>query len=71
MVEPLKAKIVRVRAAPLLTALGGVEQRLAVDWTVDGQNLFTLYIPSAQFTAELARQAVEKAAAEVIKLLSQ
>jgi hypothetical protein len=70
MAEPLKARIVRVRPAPLLTPLGGVEQRMAVDWTVDGSNLFTLYIPSAQFTADAARRAVDAAAAEVIKLLS-
>jgi hypothetical protein len=71
MAEPLKARIVRVRAAPLLSPIGGVEQRMAVDWTVDGSNLFTLYIPTAEFTAEKAGQAIEKAAAEVIKLLSQ
>ena len=70
MAEPLKARIVRVRAAPLLTPLGTTEQRVAVDWTVDGKNLFTLYIPSAEFTAETARRAVDAAAAEVIKLLS-
>ena len=70
MVEPLKARIVRVRNAPLLNPITGVEQRMAVDWTVDGANLFTLYIPTAQFTADAARAAVEKAAAEVIKLLT-
>ena len=70
MANELKTKILRVRDAPRLNLLGGVDRFKAVDFTVDGQNIHTIEIPDAEFTAEKARAKVEEKAREIRALLT-
>lgn len=69
MPEQFPTKIIRVRDAPQLNLMGGVDSFKAVDFTVDGRNIHTVVLPAAGFTAEKARAAVEAQASEIRKLL--
>ena len=69
MAEQFPTKILRVRDAPQLNLLGGVDSFKAVDFTVDGQNIHTVTIPTADFTAEEARAKVEEQAKVIRALL--
>ena len=69
MAEQLVTKIVRVRDAPQLNMLGGVDSFKAVDFTVDGRDIHTVVIPTAEFTAEKARAKVEEQANIIRALL--
>lgn len=70
MAEQFPTKILRVRDAPRLNVMGGVERFKAVDFTVDGRNVHTVDIPEAEFTAEKARAKVEEQAKIIRALLT-
>jgi hypothetical protein len=70
MAGTYKLQILRVRDAPELNVLGGVTSYKAVDWTVDGRNVHTTRILTAEFTQAKARAAVEAEAKPIIDLLS-
>jgi len=69
MVEQLVTKIMRVRDAPQLNMLGGVDAFKAIDFTVDGHDMHTVVISTAEFTAEKARAKVEEQASIIRALL--
>ena len=69
MAEPFPTKILRVRDAPQLNMLGGVDAFKAIDFTVDGRNIHTVVIPAAEFTAEKARAKIEEQANIIRALL--
>ena len=70
MAEQFPTKILRVRDAPRLSLLGGVDRFKAVDFTLDGQNIHTVTMPEADFTAEKARAKIEEQAKVIRALLS-
>lgn len=69
MAEQFPTKILRVRDAPVLNLMGGVDRFKSVDFTVDGRNVHTVTIPEAEFTAEKARAKVEEQANIIRALL--
>ena len=70
MAEQFPTKILRVRDAPQLNMLGGVDRFKAIDFTVDSRNIHTVTMPEADFTAEKARAKVEEQAKVIRQLLS-
>ncbi len=70
MADNLTTKILRVRDAPRLNVLGGVDRFKAVDFSVDGRNIHTVEIPESEFTAEKVRAKVEEQAKVIRQLLS-
>ncbi len=69
MANNLMTQILRVRDAPKLNVLGGVDRFKAVDFSVDGKNIHTVEIPEAEFTAEKVKAKVEEQAKVIRQLL--
>jgi len=69
MQEELEVRIVGVREATRVTPEGRVELMMIVEYMVGPHGPFSVEIAKAEYTAQLARELVEKEARETIELL--
>lgn len=70
MADQPVVKIVRVRDAPQLSAVGGLTQFRAVDYMVGPHGPFTVTVPLAEFTAVKVKQLVDAEAREIVASLT-
>ena len=70
MAEPAKATVQRVTQDAQVDTMGKIQQITRVQFMVGEHGPFQHSIPSAEFTAEKARSAMNATAAEINKLLA-
>lgn len=70
MADQPEVKIVRIRDAPQLSAVGGLQQFRAVDYMVGSHGPFTVMVPRAEFTAVKVKQLVDAEAREIVASLA-
>jgi len=70
MPEQQEIKIIRVMPETRLLVTGDVDRKMRVQFTVGNSGPFTVVLPAAGFTAQVARAAVEKEGREIQQLLA-